>query len=64
MARAKPELIGMPVKLDWIMPPRDPSKISSTSLLRLNYVSTAAHPAVPHTAIAPISSSRAKQPQF
>lgn len=53
MARAKAAVGDMPVALSWVKPPREPSKISSTSSLGWKLVSAAAQADAPDAIIAP-----------
>lgn len=52
MARAKDATRGMPIDLDWVDPPREPSNVSSTTSKGWNFVAAAARP---HGLGAPIS---------
>jgi carboxypeptidase PM20D1 len=53
MARAKAAVRDMPVTLSWVKPPREPSKISSTSSLGWKLVSATAQADAPDAALAP-----------
>ncbi len=53
MARAKTAVGGLPVVLSWVKPPREPSKVSSTTSEGWNYVVGAAKPELGNMIVAP-----------
>jgi carboxypeptidase PM20D1 len=53
MARAKAATRGMPVELAWVNPPREPSKVSSTTSKGWKLVAAAAQPHSPDAPISP-----------
>lgn len=53
MARARKATHGMPVKLEWVNPPREPSKVSSTNSLGWNLIAAAARPQIPGAPVSP-----------
>lgn len=53
MARARDATRGMPVDLAWVNPPREPSRISSTTSRGWNLVAAAARPHAPGAPVSP-----------
>ena len=53
MQRAKEATRGMPVSLTWVNPPREPSKVSSTSSEGWKLIAAAARPHAPTAPISP-----------
>ena len=53
MARAKSAVGSMPVKLSWVKPPREPSKVSSTNSQGWKFVVAAVQSDFPQAALAP-----------
>jgi carboxypeptidase PM20D1 len=53
MARAKEATHGIPVGLAWVNPPREPSKVSSTSSQGWKLIAAAARPHMPNAPISP-----------
>lgn len=53
MRRAKEATRGMPITLDWVKPPREPSKVSSTTSPGWRFVAAAAQPHAPGAPLSP-----------
>lgn len=53
MARARSAVHGIPVELDWVKPPREPSRVSSTSSKGWKLIAAAAQSQTPRAPISP-----------
>jgi carboxypeptidase PM20D1 len=54
MARAKEAVAGLPVDLAWVKPPREPSRVSSTSSQGWKWIAAAARADAPDAVLAPM----------